>query len=82
MSQQEGHAYDANNKPVPVAGPHVRQAVSDAHTAEDMYAAIGQDSWVVVPIASAARPGHTMEGTRLTLVCVWGTSVTWLALDL
>ena len=34
-----------------------------------MWKAIGDDSWVVVPIQSAARPGHTMEGTRLTLVC-------------
>ena len=33
-----------------------------------MWRAIGTDSWIVVPIASAARPGHTMEGTRLTLV--------------
>eukprot|EP00983_Pelagomonas_calceolata_P028932 907730-Pelagomonas_calceolata.AAC.2 len=29
-----------------------------------------QDSWVVVPIASVSTPGHTMEGTRLTLVKV------------
>ena len=34
-----------------------------------MWQAIGDDSWVVVPIQSAARPGHTVEGTRLTLVC-------------
>ena len=30
------------------------------------------DSWVVVPIHSVHRPGQTMEGTRLTLVKVWG----------
>jgi hypothetical protein len=31
---------------------------------------IGVDSWVVVPIASAYRQGHKLEGTRLTVVKV------------
>ncbi|BDA45969.1 probable UDP-N-acetylglucosamine-peptide N-acetylglucosam at N-terminal half [Coccomyxa sp. Obi] len=45
-----------------------QQCIAEARSAEDMWRAIGTDSWIVVPIASAARPGHTMEGTRLTLV--------------
>ena len=32
-----------------------------------MYAALGVDCWVVVPIRSLSRAGHTLEGTRLTL---------------
>lgn len=32
--------------------------------------ALQVDSWVVVPIHSSARPGHVMEGTRLTVVRV------------
>ena len=66
---QEGKAYDAHNKPIPLAGEHKQAELQDARTAEDMWRAIGGDSWVVVPIQSAARPGHVMEGTRLTLVC-------------
>ncbi len=30
--------------------------------------ALQVDSWVVVPVHSSARPGHIMEGTRLTVV--------------
>ena len=65
---QEGKAFDANNKPVPLAGEHKQAELQDVRTAEYMWRAIGADSWVVVPIQSAARPGHVMEGTRLTLV--------------
>lgn len=65
---QEGKAFDANNKPVPLAGEHKQAELRDARTAEEIWRAIGTDSWVVVPIQSAARPGHVMEGTRLTLV--------------
>jgi hypothetical protein len=32
-----------------------------------MYAAVGTDCWVVVPIASTSRAGHHLEGTRLTI---------------
>ncbi len=65
---QEGKAYDAHNKAIPLAGEHKQAELQEARTAEDMWKAIGADSWVVVPIQSAARPGHIMEGTRLTLV--------------
>ena len=65
---QEGRAYDAQNKAIPLAGEHKQAQVAEASSAEAMWQAIGADSWVVVPIASTARPGHTMEGTRLTLV--------------
>ena len=67
--QQEGRAYDAQNTAIPLAGEHKQAQLREARNAEDMWKAIGDDSWVVVPIQSAARPGHTMEGTRLTLVC-------------
>lgn len=30
--------------------------------------AMGTDCWAVVPIDSSVRPGHTLEGTRLTIV--------------
>jgi hypothetical protein len=30
--------------------------------------ALGTDSWAVVPIQSSTRPGHSLEGTRLTVV--------------
>lgn len=32
-----------------------------------MWKAIGCDCWIVVPIASVCRAGHTLEGTRLTI---------------
>ena len=65
---QEGRAYDAQNAAIPLAGEHKQAELREAGSAEAMWRAIGDDSWVVVPIQSAARPGHTMEGTRLTLV--------------
>lgn len=46
----------------------MRVKVATAQTAEDMHLALGQDCWVVVPIASAAQPGLVLEGSRLTLV--------------
>ncbi|KAL3145349.1 hypothetical protein ABBQ38_001606 [Trebouxia sp. C0009 RCD-2024] len=67
---QEGHTFDAKNKPVPLASEDKQAEVQAAKTAADMWKAIGKDSWVVVPIASTSRPGHTMEGTRLTIVKV------------
>lgn len=32
-----------------------------------MWRAIGCDSWIVVPIGSVCRAGHSLEGTRLTI---------------
>lgn len=32
-----------------------------------MFAAVGVDSFVVVPIHSLSRNGHSLEGTRLTI---------------
>lgn len=65
---QEGRAFDAQNEAIPLAGEHKQAEIRDARSAGDMWRAIGADSWVFVPIASSARPGHSMEGTRLTLV--------------
>ncbi|KXZ44388.1 hypothetical protein GPECTOR_68g359 [Gonium pectorale] len=67
---REGHAFDAANRAVPVGSEAQREAIRAARTAEDMYHVIRQDSWVVVPIQSVSRPGHSLEGTRLTLVRV------------
>ena len=65
---QEGRATDAENRAVPLEGEATREAIRAAKTAEDLWQAIRVDSWAVVPIASAWRPGHVLEGTRLTLV--------------
>ena len=67
---REGHAFDAQNRPIPCGSPGQVEAIKVASTAEDMYHVIQADSWVVVPIQSIHRPGQTMEGTRLTLVKV------------
>lgn len=45
-----------------------RAAVAAATTAQELWAAFGTDAWVVVPVGSTTRPGHTLEGTRLTVV--------------
>ena len=65
---QDGKAFDGNNKPIPLAGEHKQAELQDAKTAEEMWKAIGQDSWVVVPVESITRPGRIVEGTRLQLV--------------
>jgi tetratricopeptide (TPR) repeat protein len=67
---RDGHAFDAQNRPLPCGSATQRGAIQSATTAQDMYAVIGTDSWVVVHIKSVLRPGMTMEGTRLTLVKV------------
>lgn len=68
VAAQEGRATDAENRAVPLVGEATREAIRAAKTAEDLWQAIRVDSWAVVPIASAWRPGHVLEGTRLTLV--------------
>lgn len=42
---------------VPLGSARVQHAVAVAQTAEELWQAIGTDSWVVVPIASTANPG-------------------------
>ncbi|KAI7837041.1 hypothetical protein COHA_009118 [Chlorella ohadii] len=64
----DGHAFDANNAKVPLDSEQQQRAAAEARTAEQMWAALGTDSWVVVPIESTTRPGHSLEGTRLTMV--------------
>ncbi|PSC68513.1 suppressor of RPS4-RLD 1-like isoform X1 [Micractinium conductrix] len=63
-----GGATDANNKHVPLDGGERRAAAAAASTAGDMWKAVGTDAWVVVPVQSTTRPGHKLEGTRLTVV--------------
>lgn len=38
-----------------------------ALTVEETYTALGLDCWIIVPIRSISRDGHTLEGTRLTI---------------
>ena len=64
---QEGKAHDAASQAFSLT-PAMRAKMAAAQTAEEMHAAVGQDCWVVVPIASIAQPGLIMEGSRLTLV--------------
>ncbi len=65
----EGRGFDAESRPVPVEGAAARAAVAAAASAGELWAALGRDAWVVVPVASAAAPGSApLEGTRLTVV--------------
>jgi hypothetical protein len=65
----EGRGFDAESRPVPVEGAAARAAVAAATTAAELWAALGRDAWVVVPVSSAAAPGSALlEGTRLTVV--------------
>lgn len=32
-----------------------------------MYDALGLDCWIIVPVLSVCRQGHSLEGTRLTI---------------
>jgi tetratricopeptide (TPR) repeat protein len=63
----QGKVYDAENKPVEFTEEKA-VALSKATTAEEFWSAVGVDSWVVVPVQSTTRNGHSMEGTRLTVV--------------
>lgn len=59
---------------VSLASDDKQEEVQAAKTAEDMWKAIGKDSWVVVPIASTSRPGQPSRAllrvdTRLSLCC-------------
>ncbi|KAK9817959.1 hypothetical protein WJX72_004923 [[Myrmecia] bisecta] len=65
---KEGHSFDASNNPVPLGGDQKRADIAAAKTAEELWQVIGVDSWAVVHIESCSRAGHSMEGTRLTLV--------------
>jgi hypothetical protein len=67
---QEGHAFDQHSKPIPLGSNEKVESIKKARTALQMHRIIGQDSWVVVPLSSVSRPGHQLEGTRLTLVKV------------
>ncbi|KAG1678968.1 hypothetical protein FOA52_013031 [Chlamydomonas sp. UWO 241] len=67
---RDGHAFDAQNRPLACGSAQQQESIRKATTSQDMYAVIGNDSWVVVHINSVLRPGAMMEGTRLTLVKV------------
>ena len=65
---QEGKAIAADDKPIPLAGDETIESIQRADTAGQMWAAIGQDSYSIVPIQSTLHPEATLEGTRLTVV--------------
>jgi hypothetical protein len=46
------------------------EPVRSAASCSDLHKLIRRDFWVVTPCRSVSRPGHTLEGTRLTLQCV------------
>lgn len=64
----ERKATNASNAAVELDTEERQAAAQAAETAEAMWKALGSDCWVVVPIESTTRPGHTLEGTRLTVV--------------
>ena len=51
------HLRILSSSAVPLAGDHKRAEIQAVQTAEDLWKAIGRDSWIVVPIDSTARPG-------------------------
>ena len=68
VALSQGYVYDADNKQIEIHGARA-DALAAAATAEEYWHAVGgRDSWVVVPVESSVRPGHGMEGTRLTVV--------------
>ena len=67
---QEGRAHNAASELFGLSDS-MRAGIAAASTAEEMWRAIGQDCWIVVPIASLAHPELTLEGSRLTLVSCW-----------
>jgi hypothetical protein len=42
--------------------------IAAARDCAELYAVMQRDFWVVTPCHSVRKPGHVMEGTRLTLV--------------
>jgi len=67
---EAGAANDAGNAPIALGSAAKRAAIQAASDAGEMWATIGADSWIVVPIASVAKPDRRLEGTRLTLVAM------------
>jgi hypothetical protein len=65
----DGYVVDAENHHISVSSQTGGdQPLNAAHTAQEIWRAVGSDFWVVVPVESATREGHRLEGTRLTVV--------------
>ena len=68
---------------VPLDSPERSAAAAAASTAQEMWDALGTDSWVVVPIESTVRPGHQVRpagrraGGHLCLVWPVGRCCSW-----
>ena len=68
---KEGRAYSAKDDVLVVQSDEQRKLIEHATSAEEIWQAIGEDCWVVVPVKSSVRrSGSTLEGTRLTIVKV------------
>lgn len=65
-----GKVYDSEERQIVVDDAKGLGGEDDVEvkSAEELWRAVGRDYWVVVPIASTTRKGHTLEGTRLTVV--------------
>lgn len=70
-TEQEGKAIAANDEPILLEGEEVIESVERADSPGQMWTAIGQDSYSVVPIQSTLHPDVQLEGTRLTVVQPW-----------
>ena len=46
----------------------ISRKIHAATNCEELWGAVERDFWVVTPCHSVRKPGHVMEGTRLTLV--------------
>ena len=72
---QEGKAIAANDSVIPLVGEETIESIERAETAGQMWAAIGQDSYSVVPIQSTLNSQAKLEGTRLTIVWLTRPSI-------
>lgn len=68
VTLQEGKAIAANDEPILLEGEEVIESVQRADSPGQMWTAIGQDSYSVVPIQSTLHSETQLEGTRLTVV--------------
>jgi hypothetical protein len=58
--------FDASNCQIPLDEVK-RGLVAGVASYEDLYAIFGHDFWAVTPCHSIARPGHRLDGTRITV---------------
>lgn len=64
----QGYVCDVKNRVVKIDSSDQKRLIQEADSAMKLWQSVGQGFWVCVPIESSRRPGHTLEGTRLTCV--------------